>query len=104
MKEQNEDKEYIYIANTNSNQIYYCSKCDRYIIYMQGENKNFHQICANCKYSYLQNIFVDEAKIYFNPKTSIKTNKFIGKDNLTLEIRHYSMKFMNNIDIYENHE
>lgn len=99
-----EEKEFI-ILTSNSHKIFYCSKCDRYIIiYMQEINKNIGCCCINCKYTYLQDIFIDEAKIYFNSKNSTKNIRYIGQnDNIVLGVQYHCLKHVNDIkDICEN--
>lgn len=100
MKE--DDKDFIFLTN-NNHKIYYCSKCDRYIIKkMQETNKN--NGCTNCYYTYLQDIFVDEAKIYFNSKNNTKNIRYIGQnDNVIMGVQYHCLKYVNDMkDICEN--
>lgn len=74
-----------YIFLNNNEKIYFCAKCVRYIIYIKG--KEIFK-CPICHYAFINNIFIDEAKIYFNPQRS--DQRFIG--NELIGIRYFSTK------------
>ena len=105
-----EDKNYIKV---DTNKIIFCPQCNAYIIYIKGMIENeFNYFppsstssfpspryrCDNCKNPRVQNVFVDEAKVYFNSENNIKKRKFIGTDCSSIQIRNYSRKVITNMD------
>ena len=99
--EKNDDDDDKFI-NVDTSNIYYCPQCNSYNIYIKGyvENKDTHSYsrCNNCNNKFTQNIYVDEAKVYFNSEECIKKRKFIGRDCSTIKIRNYSRKVITNMD------
>ena len=64
----------------NNNKIYFCINCNRYIIHVKGNFLNNNH-CPNCFYPFLHNVFVTEAKIYFNPRKSDTTTiRYVGNN------------------------
>ena len=87
--------------NINTNKIIYCYKCNNYIIYnniavIKHDHFPTPSYCDNCKNPHIQNVYVDEAKIYFNSKYTQK-RKFIGPDCSNVKIRNYSWKIVTNM-------
>ena len=76
------DRDDIFISICKNNIVKYCRKCHRYIIIiLKNEKMQAHQ-CLYCEEKgKLQNIFVDDAKIYFNDKKSVTNNIIINKNN-----------------------
>ena len=91
-----DNSEYILI-NSNDNKIIYCSNCNMYIIYIK-ESSDENYFCNKCGCSSIgiQNVFIDEAKIYFNPKQTIR--RYIGGNYSNIERQHYSWKYIRNVD------
>ena len=99
-EKENEKEKYI---NIDTNKIIYCPQCNVYIIYIkemiETEHNHFSTsfCCDNCKNPHIQNVFVDEAKIYFDSKYNTKRRKFIGPDYSGVKIRYYSWKIITNM-------
>ena len=75
------DRDDIFISIGKDNIIKYCRKCHCYIIILKNIKKQTYQ-CLYCEENgKLQNIFVDDAKIYFNDKKSVTNNKIINNNN-----------------------
>ena len=82
--------------NTNNDvKIIYCPQCDAYLVYSTTDHNHYYS-CGNCDNTHTQNVFVDEAKIYFNPKH--KSKRYIGANSSNIKIRHYSWKVITNLD------
>ena len=94
-----EGKKYI---NIDTSKIIYCLQCNVYIIYIKGmpESKNHYSssssshCCDNCKNPHITNVFIDEAKVYFDSKNNTRKRKFIGTNCSNIKIRHYSRKII----------
>ena len=75
---------------------YFCLKCNNYIIFMKGTTNHS---CPNCYRPSIQNVFIDEAKLYFNPSTANKNIRYIRQnDTPTVAIQYYSRKIISNMD------
>lgn len=98
-KEKN-DNQYINI-NSNEYKIIYCSQCNLYIIYnreIKESSPSSHIRCDNCSNPNLQNVFIDEAKIYFDSATCTRKTTFIRGNPSFIKRRHYSWKIIQNMD------
>ena len=83
-------KKYISIK-PNNDKIDYCLQCNFYIIRINGllKKEECEKYCYYCKNPHIQNIYVNDAKIYFEPRTT----NFIGSRK-----QNYSWTIMPNMD------
>lgn len=97
MKETKEnDDKYIHI-NSDKYKIIYCLQCNFYLIYLRGVKENNR--CENCNSPSLQNVFIDEAKIYFDAETCDDRKTTLVKGNPSfVKRRNYSWKIIQNMD------
>ena len=107
INDDDDDDENKYISINTNNKIIYCSQCDSYLIYIKGMTnaKNDHSTtatttttstscCDNCENPYVQNVYVDDAKIYYDSENITEKTKFIGPNSSNIKRRCYSGKII----------
>ena len=95
-EEEEEEEKYINISSIHD-KIIYCLQCNSYLIYIKGlsiPKENHFSSCDNCESSHIQNVYIDEAKIYFDSKNITEKTKLIGADFSNIKRRCYSRKLV----------
>ena len=88
-EEEEEENNYIHIYDNNY-KIIYCFQCNIYNIVFEKEN-NYCNICYKLD---TQNVFIDEAKLYFDSKSHIKQTKIIDTNPSFVKTIYYSSKIV----------
>ena len=85
-------------VSTNDYNVYYCILCNKYVIYKRSvinkENHYYCHRCVNCNHPFIQNVYVDEVKFYFDPTTATRKTKVVGTNPSIIKTRNYSWKII----------
>lgn len=87
--DEDEENSYIYIHN-NDYKIIHCNQCNIYNIVFEKDNN----YCKNCYKHDTQNVFIDEAKLYFDSKSCTRQTKIIDANPNFVKTIHYSSKII----------
>ena len=88
-EEEEDNNKYIFIRN-NDYKIIYCNQCNIYNIMFDKDNN----YCKNCSKLDTQNVFIDEAKLYFDSKSCTRETKIIDTNSKFIKTIHYSSQII----------
>ena len=96
---QRDDNDEIYVYIGQNVDIKYCWQCNTYnILFTNDKNTTTTTLCNNCHNNHsIQNVYVDEARIYFNSKTCSTNQRFIETNPTGIKRQYYFSQIIKDI-------